>query len=657
MLRRRPKDHEPLLSYPPDEEANADKLGAYRKEQLRQLYHVTDAMILGKVYQIAPWKATFVKAARWPNKLMFPLKFLCHVSLVALLCSLLSCDNYQWGAYQRSAAALSCRFFYPSDLCELDGCLGYLSSITPSLDAFQCDVYQRNQVKAAMVSAMDNYYLLPNTSLAVLSTSQGVPSGCVPDDHIHTAQLTVSLDGGGSSAYPLEAVAADDYALLDALLRPAALQQTQHFKLSLPVEDTLVTDMYSGRMLWVYEVLYTFSSQVQFRVEGSQRIAQICDMTTKQQAGPAASSRTSLQSLQHAVHVLAQVVIAVSAVYLLLLLIEVTDNLRLYYYAMDVFSAAEPAVGWRRWFSSIVRAVLFIPASGTATHSPSAGQTVEKDGETHFLAPAALYGSDDNRSARRLIAQWPHLQVKIKSRLFDGWRLLALAALLINIYACSLFLDVRKGYYLVYFHGLAPDSHRVLLGFSTALLCFSLLNYFRYSNRFTGSSLVLWGAFFKVQRLLVSILPVAVGMVFLGIMVFGHSSERFGDIGAIIVTIFSVMNCDSIWKTFVDTTGTNTPAFVGTLYVTLIFIIFSYLTLRVILAMVESLYFYLRLYTSSRRKRTQFRRMALNSALSSKHVLDTQSSSLTQLEMRGTAQRPCQCPCILPIADCCSALQ
>lgn len=197
-------------------------------------------------------------------------------------------------------------------------------------------------------------------------------------------------------------------------------------------------------------------------------------------------------------------------------------------------------------------------------------------------------------------------------RLLDGWRLLSTLGALLSLSAACIFTRIPQGFYAVYFPGaLGSDSPRLMLGLSTAVQYLTLLGYLRYSNRFTASALVLWGAFFKVQRIFVSIFPLAVGLALLGILIFGFTAETFGDFDAMAITLFSVMNCDSIWQTFQDTTAFSNVTIVGTLYVTVIFVVFNYLLLRLVLAVVESLYYYLRLYTHARRKRMLFRTQLL----------------------------------------------
>ena len=213
-------------------------------------------------------------------------------------------------------------------------------------------------------------------------------------------------------------------------------------------------------------------------------------------------------------------------------------------------------------------------------------------------------------------------------RLLDGWRLLSCLTCILTMYALITFLQVSKGYYLLTSLSKSrneddtsftytADIILLLLGIALFLQYFTLLNYLRYSNRFTTATIILWSAFFKVQRIIISILPLAFGLMFLGILLFGNSNDSFGSMTAILVTIFSVMNCDSIWDTFNDTNSSENSTIIGTIYVTVIFIIFSYLMLRLILAVVESLYFYFRLYSNLRRKRLLFRK---------KHLVDVSAS-------------------------------
>lgn len=222
-------------------------------------------------------------------------------------------------------------------------------------------------------------------------------------------------------------------------------------------------------------------------------------------------------------------------------------------------------------------------------------------------------------------------------RILDGWRMLSFFASLLSLYACCVLVQVSSGFYCTIFirdqqyedHDIGSTSTSVeyhtdsypkhnlilILGLSLAFHCISTLHYLRYNNRFTTSTLILWGAFFKVQRILFSALPLVIGLLLLGLLVFGNSAQNFGSAPSIFVTLYAVMNCDSIYDTFIATNSTENIGIIGTIYVTVIFILFNYLMLRLVLAVVESLYFSLRLYSSSRKKRIVYRKKLLANLL------------------------------------------
>jgi hypothetical protein len=154
-------------------------------------------------------------------------------------------------------------------------------------------------------------------------------------------------------------------------------------------------------------------------------------------------------------------------------------------------------------------------------------------------------------------------------RLLDGWRLISFMNTLLSLYLLSVLASISTGSYLL--NSLSTTTSTatstsssynsnnetfdnyllsLLLGINVFFYYFSFLSYLRYNNRFTTSIIILWSAFFKVQRIIISILPIALGLMFLGIIIFGNSNIRFASMRDIFITIYSVMNCDSIWDTF-----------------------------------------------------------------------------------------------------------
>jgi hypothetical protein len=115
-------------------------------------YYVKDSIILGKVYQVAPWNTWKYVSRKSANSffhpcVLFPLKLFCHFSLIVLLCCLLLFMNNQYGSYHRGMSMVSCGFFLPFDVtggssCEYSDCVGYLSSRAATVEDYSCSLYK-----------------------------------------------------------------------------------------------------------------------------------------------------------------------------------------------------------------------------------------------------------------------------------------------------------------------------------------------------------------------------------------------------------------------------------------------------------------------------------------------------------------------------------
>lgn len=402
-----------------------------------------------------------------------------------------------------------------------------------------------------------------------------------------------------------------------------------------------------------------------FEVSSTQRISHICNIKSSDSyahiVSQPALAAGGIVNYEGALHIVSIMTIVIALFYLLLLCYDLIDNLRLVFYVHDLFTLAsssetvQPSTNnsssastiYNRIFANI-RWLLGVPyVDYKQMHSLTTrllADIEDQDITPAMAAPAALYGtppslnSSDYHKDKRILHHWQQLSLRVKMRLLDGWRWLAALGALLALYSAIIFSSVSLGYYATFTSALViDDSPRLILGFATAIQYLTLLSYLRYSNRFTASTLVLWGAFFKVQRVFVGMLPVMVGFICLGIVTFGFYSDSFGDFLTMFITLFSVMNCDSIWQTYQDANAAPVIAFAGTLYVTIIFVLFNYLLLRLILAVVESLYFYLRLYTNAQRKRIIFRKRILQqvgvTAKVDKDVMRVHSAEEIQLSL------------------------
>jgi hypothetical protein len=198
------------------------------------------------------------------------------------------------------------------------------------------------------------------------------------------------------------------------------------------------------------------------------------------------------------------------------------------------------------------------------------------------------------------VAAFDDLPLRVRARLIDGWRVLSAVASLVATVPLLMSLSEQYGFLLS-----ATKSR--LLGASVWLLYVTLLGFLRYSTRLSTAALVLWASFFKVFRVLLSALPVAVGILLAGITSFGEIDENFSSFSEAFFTFFSVINGDILWQSIDiadNTTGLNV---LGCLFVVGLYVLFAYVVVRVALAIVEGIYYYMRIYTGAKLKRRAFR--------------------------------------------------
>lgn len=156
--------------------------------------------------------------------------------------------------------------------------------------------------------------------------------------------------------------------------------------------------------------------------------------------------------------------------------------------------------------------------------------------------------------------------------------------LLLNVATMACFLEAwRRPYHLSLRDGLC-------LAFATccALQWISLVRYLRVNARFLILGLTLQRGLPRVAQFLVGVLPVFVGYVLFGTILFGAHVPRFQSPSATATTLFSVANGDEIHDTF--NAVAYTP-WVGQLYVYSYMIVFSYVVLMVCIGIIEDAFF------------------------------------------------------------------
>ncbi|KAF1328479.1 Mucolipidin protein, partial [Globisporangium splendens] len=121
-----------------------------------------------------------------------------------------------------------------------------------------------------------------------------------------------------------------------------------------------------------------------------------------------------------------------------------------------------------------------------------------------------------------------------------------------------------------------------------ALQWVSLVRYLRVNTRFHILGLTLQRGLPRVAQFLAGVLPIFVGYVLFGTIMFGAKVPRFQSASATATTLFSVANGDEIHDTF--NSVTYTP-WIGQIYVYSYMILFSYAVLMVCIGIIEDAFF------------------------------------------------------------------
>lgn len=121
-----------------------------------------------------------------------------------------------------------------------------------------------------------------------------------------------------------------------------------------------------------------------------------------------------------------------------------------------------------------------------------------------------------------------------------------------------------------------------------AMQWISLVRYLQFNARFHILELTLTRGLPRVAEFLVGVLPIFVGYVLFGTIMFGATVPRFQSAWTTATTLFSVANGDEIHDTF--NAVAYTP-WIGPFYVYSYLIIFSYVVLMVCIGIIEDSFF------------------------------------------------------------------
>ena len=179
---------------------------------------------------------------------------------------------------------------------------------------------------------------------------------------------------------------------------------------------------------------------------------------------------------------------------------------------------------------------------------------------------------------------WDGLSWKDKyTYIFNLWFAVALAASCCSIYYGARFFFDRNNHEV-----LDKDDMKIALGFAVATFWVSLAQFLEYSPRFYLLFWTLKVGLPRVLQFFVGIFPFFIGYALLGMTLFGDQVEMFGSLQLTCCTLFSVVNGDSILDVF-NSLEYSFP--IGSTYIYVFIIIFMYVALMSIIAIVEEAFF------------------------------------------------------------------
>lgn len=132
----------------------------------------------------------------------------------------------------------------------------------------------------------------------------------------------------------------------------------------MPLFDTFYTDIYHASYLWQYQINFDKDAGISsFEVSSKQQITHICGIESHD-ASSTVSHRDSqsegiVYSYEYAIQVTAILTIVVSLLYLLSLLVDLVDNLRLTYFVSDLLREAQDQLSQLDSTSSTAAKVAF----------------------------------------------------------------------------------------------------------------------------------------------------------------------------------------------------------------------------------------------------------------------------------------------------------
>jgi len=216
-------------------------------------------------------------------------------------------------------------------------------------------------------------------------------------------------------------------------------------------------------------------------------------------------------------------------------------------------------------------------------------------------------------------------QIRIEeSYRFFTWNLLAFLGCILSLIFSSV---------IVFNPDSVPNSMGMkwFIGLSAFLLWSCLAQYLSYVKGFYVLVLTVIRAFPKVMQFLLGILPFFTGYALFGMILFGDEADLFGSIPNTCVTLFAVVNGDEILSTF---EGLAFMGMWGQLYLIFFTLLFTYVVLMSIIAIVEEAFFSSTTMVSEEKRNQRLKEARQSNLPSSYPIWDSEEPSQISTDQR-----------------------
>jgi hypothetical protein len=165
-----------------------------------------------------------------------------------------------------------------------------------------------------------------------------------------------------------------------------------------------------------------------------------------------------------------------------------------------------------------------------------------------------------------------------RSKLFNVWALICIIGNIVQIFGSGMSLFDTDN---------IMSSTEILVGFGCMLSYINVGRYLEYNREYSTIFATISRAMPNVLRYLLGVMPIFFGFIFFGLCLFWRS-ERFVSTSSTMITLFSMLNGDSVFDIFNDLTGVS--FFIGQVYCYIFCIMFIVVVMNVFISIIEEAY-------------------------------------------------------------------